>query len=97
MVGVMFLFYSGYGKIESILKRGLNYIKSFPKKRLLTVYINFIIAVLLFLIANLMIGNILDLKRVVLAFVAYTSIGNSNWYMFVVFALYIFTCVPYNI
>ena len=39
----MFLFYSGYGVMESIKRKGDDYIKSFPKKRILTTLINLFI------------------------------------------------------
>ena len=45
----MFLFYSGYGIMESIKKKGENYISSIPSKRLLTVLLNFDVAVLIYI------------------------------------------------
>lgn len=45
-----FLFYSGYGIFESVKKKGISYIKEFPKKRILKILLHFDLAVLLFLL-----------------------------------------------
>lgn len=43
----VFLFYSGYGIMESIKNKGEKYISTVPKKRILNVLVNFDIAVLI--------------------------------------------------
>lgn len=53
----MFLFYSGYGIMESIKKKGEGYINSIPKKRILTTLINFDIAVLIYAIIKYLGGG----------------------------------------
>ena len=90
-----FLFYSGYGIYESI-KNKKNYIKSFFKKRFIPTYINFVIAVLMFVIINLILGNYYSIKTILLSFTGYMSIGNSNWYMLAIFSLYIFVLICFN-
>ena len=90
-----FLFYSGFGIYESIKKKE-NYLKTFFKKRFLPTFINFIIAVLFFLIINLIMGNNYSIKTILLSFIGYESIGNSNWYMLAIFILYIFIMVCFN-
>lgn len=97
MVVAMFLFYSGYGIMESIKTKGVEYVKNIPMKRLLLTWINFVLAVCLYLIVGVVLGNVFERKQVLLAFVAYTSVGNSNWYMFVIFILYILVYISYNI
>lgn len=89
MVVVPFLFYSGYGIMESIKKKGISYVKQVPKNRFLKVLLHFDIAVLLFLILNTALGTTYPLSRVLHAFTGYTSIGNSNWYIFAVLGLYL--------
>lgn len=92
-----FLFYSGYGIYESI-KNKKDYMKSFFKKRFLPTYLNFFIAIILFIIVNVILGNELSIKTVLLSFTGYESIGNSNWYMLAIFSLYLFVmiCVRKN-
>lgn len=89
MVVVPFLFYSGYGIMESIKKKGMSYVRQVPKSRFLKVLLHFDIAVVLFLALHTVLGNSFPLKRVLLAFTGYTSIGNSNWYIFAVLGLYL--------
>ncbi|MCQ2548063.1 MAG: acyltransferase family protein [Clostridia bacterium] len=95
LVVVTFLFYSGYGIMVSILKKGNSYVKSFPKNRILKVWLMFAIATTCFLIAGLAIGKKFKFTQLLLAYTAYSSIGNSNWYIFVVLILYVFTYVAF--
>ena len=93
----LFLFYSGYGVTESIKKKGKPYIHSFPKRRLLTTILNFDIAVLFFLFTNILLGNKMSCNNIILSFLCWESIGNSNWYIFVILLCYLFTYVSYLI
>ena len=86
----IFLFYSGYGIYCSANKKE-NYIKHFPKNRILKTLLNFDVAVLLFLILDLIMGIKYGKKDILLSFTAWTSIGNSNWFIFAILAMYIIT------
>lgn len=85
---VMFLFYSGYGIWYSYVNKA-NYINTFMKRRFLPVWLSFAVCVLFFWIENIFLGIKYSFTDILLAFTGWTSIGNSNWYMFVTFALYI--------
>ena len=85
---VMFFFYSGYGIERSIATKGEQYVRNMPKRRLLTTLINFDIAVVIFLIANLLLGTRVSLSRFVISLFAWDSIGNSEWYIFDILVLY---------
>lgn len=89
LVVTTFLFFSGYGIICSISKKGMPYIKSIPKKRFLSVLIHFDIAVALFMILNLCLGRSFTLKTNLLALTGWESIGNSNWYILAILCLYL--------
>lgn len=91
----MFLFYSGYGMMESIRRKGFAYVKRIPVHRLLKVWWNFVIAVLCFLILDIVLGRFFPAKHILLAFIGYTSLGNSDWYMFAIFSLYGLTFVAF--
>ena len=86
---VPFLFYSGYGMMESIKLKGKNYVKQIPLKRFLPVLLHFDIAVAMYLIVNYAFGKTFTLKRILLSLIGYNSVGNSNWYIFAVLCLYI--------
>lgn len=84
-----FLFYSGYGVMFSAAKKGKNYIKEFPRKRILRTLLIYDCSQIIFLIFQLWRGKSYDLKQFVLSFFAWSSFGNDNWYIFVILALYI--------
>lgn len=92
----MFLFYSGYGVMESIKKKGEDYIHKIPIYRFLRVLIQFDCAIILFWIYKYSIGIHCNTKTMLLAFIGWTSIGNSNWYIFCILWLYIFTFIAFT-
>ena len=92
LVVVMFLFYSGFGVMESYIQKGRDYVKTFPKNRILTTLLNFDIAVVAFVVLDFLLGIKLGWKQVVLSLSGWESVGNSNWYIFVVLFCY---CVAY--
>lgn len=85
---VMFLFFSGYGLWYSLTQKE-NYVLYFLKRRLFPTWLSFAICVLLFIIEDILLGYKYSTYEIVLSFSGWTSVGNSNWYMFVVFVLYI--------
>lgn len=97
LVVVTYLFYSGYGIMESARKKGTAYIKAMPKNRLFKLWYHFAIVVILYIITAFITGRKLDLLKTVFAFTGATSVGNSNWYMFVTFAMYIIIIVAFLI
>ncbi len=89
MVVAMFLFYSGFGMMKSVMEKGFSYLKTFPKRRFFKVWIHFAFAICLFWLMNVCLGIHYDWKTIFLAFTGWTGIGNSNWYMFVILMVYI--------
>ena len=95
MVVALFLFYSGYGMMEQIKRRGYDYVRSILRKRLPRLLLNFDLAVLLFLCLKLALGQPVRLTTVLWSLVGWKSLGNSNWYIFVTLALYVFMYVSF--
>lgn len=91
LVVVMFLFYSGYGVMESFKFKGEDYWNLFPNKRILTTILNFDIAVLFFTILYILIGNDFSLNKLILSLLGWESMGNSNWYIFDIVLCYFST------
>lgn len=83
-----FLFYSGYGIMEQIQRRGVAYIDGMPRKRILKFYIHFCMALCIYLFLSFLLGKEYSFVRIVLSFTALSSIGNSNWYVFAILAMY---------
>ena len=94
---VMFLFYSGYGTQLSILKKGDEYVKRIPVRRCLTTLLNFDVAVVVFLVINLLLGNAVPFSKLCTSLVAWVSIGNSNWYIFDIILCYFISFVSSRI
>lgn len=95
MVVVPFLFYSGYGIMESIKKKGVSYVKQIPVNRFLKVLVHFDIAVAIYLLVNLIYGKTFSIRHILLSLTGYESVGNSNWYIFAVLGLYAIVFVSF--
>ncbi len=92
----MFLFYSGYGVMESIKRKGVDYVASIPRKRVLTTLVNFNIAVVVFALISLFTPNDYTIKNYILSFTGWESVGNSNWYIFVILLCYFITYLSFR-
>lgn len=97
LIVVMFLFYSGYGVMESIKKKQMGYVDEMPRKRILATLLNFDIAVLAFAVLNLILEKEMELSEILLSFVGWDSIGNSNWYIFDILLCYIIVWIAYKV
>ena len=86
-----FLFYSGYGIFESVKLKGLDYVRFFPKKRILKTLLHFDLAVVLFLVLDVYIQKKVSVSNFMFALIGWESIGNSNWFVFAILCLYIFS------
>ena len=95
LVVAPFLFFSGYGILCSVRDKGQAYLRRFPRHRFFKVLLQSDFAVLLFLLTALCIGKRYPLRRVLLSFTFWENIGNSNWYIFVVLALYVLVFVSF--
>lgn len=89
MMVTSFLFVSGYGCTVSFQKKGMAYIKAMPKNRILTVFVNFDIAILIYWLMGTLMGKTYSAKTIIASLLAWDSIGNSSWYIFTILILYI--------
>lgn len=95
LIVVMFLFFSGYGVYCSILRGGVKYINSIPKKRILGTLVNFDIAVVVYILVDLIVDEPFTMETILLSFSGWESVGNSNWYIFVILACYLTTYLSF--
>ena len=91
LVVVMFLFYSGYGVALQVNRKGNQYVRQMPQHRILKTLFNFDVAVCFFIILSLLLSQPLKLDQILLSFLAWDSIGNSNWYILIIILCYIIT------
>lgn len=96
-VVVTYLFYSGFGIMESIKKKGYNYVKRMPVDRFFKLWYQFALMLCLFIILNIFMKKEFPLSSNLLAFTGFKGIGNDNWYLFVTFALYIIVYLSFII
>lgn len=87
LIVTTFLFYSGYGVMYSIMNKD-NYVSTLPR-RILRILLQFDMAIVLFIVANAIIGKYFSLSDYLLSFVCWTSIGNSNWYVLAILCMYL--------
>lgn len=97
LVVVSFLFFSGFGIMESIKKKRQSYVKSILTNRLFKVWYHFAIALLPYIAVNYIFARNYGLYKTIFSFTGYTSIGNSNWYMLVTFALYVIVFLAFTL
>ena len=90
---VMFLFYSGYGVMRAIEAKGEAYVRAMPLKRILTTLVNFDVAVAAFFLLNVLFAREMTARQVLLSFLGWDSLHNSNWYIFDILLCYVFTWV----
>ena len=93
----LFLFYSGYGVMESIKKKKMAYVHKIPVTRILGTYFRFDIAVLIFIIVQTILGKTFPVSQYLLSFTGWDAVGNSNWYIFAVVVAYFITFVAFEI
>ena len=93
----LFLFYSGFGVMESIKKKGKAYVNKIPVTRILGTYFRFDIAVVIFIIVGAILGNTYPVSQCLLSFTGWDSVGNSNWYIFAVVIAYLITFISFEL
>ncbi len=97
LIVACFLFYSGYGVCEAIKKKGTDYLRKFPKHRVLKTLIHFDIAVMINFVTQLLLGNRFSFTRIIFGLLGWESLGNSNWYIFVILVLYLITWISFSL
>lgn len=97
LIVVPFLFYSGYGILLSITRKGKDYVNQVLTHRFPKVWYHFALAVLLFAVARIFLGKQDPPKTILLSMTGWSSIGNSNWYVFAMLALYRFTFAAFRV
>lgn len=91
LIVTTFMFYSGYGVMVSIMKKGRTYLKAMPMQRILKTLLLFDGAILLYVIMNFLTKTPQTLPQIALSFIGWESVGNSNWYIFAISMMYAIT------
>lgn len=97
MIVAMFLFYSGYGMMEVYKRRGKQYIPKGVITKFWKLLLKADIAVILYLILDIVLKIKFPLKRIVASFFFWDSVGNSYWYVFSILSLYLLIVIAFFI
>lgn len=97
LIVVPILFYSGYGIMESIQRKGYDYVKSLPVKHILRTMVWADIAMILFALYYLVSGINLSVEKFLASLIFWDYIENNTWYFFVIIILYIITYVSFSL
>lgn len=92
----LFMFYSGFGVMEQIKKKGSDYISTLPSKRIASLVFRFDIAVLLFVLIKIVLDEKIKPMKFLLSLIGWESMGNSNWYIFDILVLYAVTYLAFR-
>lgn len=95
LIVVSFMFYSGYGMMESVKKKKFLYVKSIMQKRFWVLLLNLNLVLCLFYIEGRFIGKTFTLKNILLSTFGWESLGNSSWYIFAILSIYIMFFVAF--
>ena len=90
----LFLFYSGYGILESFKRKGLDYIKTLPIKSLILLIKSEII-IIIFLFNNIFLRIKVSLKNYLKAVIFKSGIGNSYWFVLAIILLYFYSYLSF--
>ena len=97
LVVAMFLFYSGYGVSESFKMKGYAYAKSIPVHRILATLLNFDVAVVVFIVVCFLLSKPLSFSKCFLSLTGWETVGNSNWYIFVILLCYFYSYIAFQL
>lgn len=90
-----FFFYSGYGIMTSLIKKGGSYAKSLIYHRFSLLLLHFAIAVMIFVGVQYCMGVSFPIEKILLSLIGWNSVGNSNWFIFITLVGYLFVAVSY--
>lgn len=83
-----FFFYSGYGITEQLGKKA-GYLDSFLRKRALTLYLNFLVALLVYILTYRVLCGEVRLFELGTSLIFMHSFGNPTWFLFCTFCCYV--------
>lgn len=96
LIVVPFLFFSGYAIMLNLESNREKYLQKLPRKILL-LWLHFILGVLLFLTLNCIRGQKYSFSEMILSFLGMVSVGNSTWYIVAIIFMWFFTYISFKV
>lgn len=84
----LFFFLSGYGLQEKV-RENEAYLKGFLKKRIVKLYIPYLVATFVYIIIRLVFGIMYTIKEILISLGGFYTIVNFSWYIFLQLVLYL--------
>lgn len=84
----VFFFLSGYGLMCSYKSKGKDYIRHFPRNRLLPFYITIVLAIIIYFILHISMGDGVSLFQLFKSFTLGGTIITYGWYLQTILLLY---------
>ena len=95
---VPFFFYSGFGIFETYKNKGKEYAKKIPLQQILRHFISYFVAWIFFAVTALALKANYSIRDYLLSIIGISNIGNpTNWFVFVMIFLYLFSFVSFRI
>lgn len=90
-----FFFYSGFGIMSSLQRKGRRYALQLITRRFPMLLLHMTIAVCLFWVLQTFYGKQYGLTHVLLSFVGWSNLGNSSWFIFISLTSYLLIVASY--
>ena len=87
---IPFLVYSGYGVMQSIKRKGIEYVKAMPKNRILKVLVIFEFVNVFKIVIKIVLNGSIELDHLILSTLTWL-----DWFIFAIIILYFATYVAY--
>lgn len=92
-----FLFFTGYGIMSSLIRKGKDYAACLISKRFFSVLFHFSIVVLVYVAVQYSLGNTFPLTQIIAGFTGWLSIVPSSWYIFLILISYWFIAISWHL
>lgn len=97
MVVASFLFYSGYGMTESVKRKKYPYVKSIMTNRFWKLLLNYCLALVIYCVEWIFLRKYVTLRQLLDDTIGWSLKGNTGWYIFAMFLLYILFFISFFI
>lgn len=84
-----FFFFSGWGMMSSLQRKGKEYARQVLVRRFPGLWLKFGVAVLIFTGVQAILGIYYPWGRVIISMTAWLRVGNSNWFIFMTLLVYV--------
>lgn len=92
LIVVTFLFYSGFGVMEQFKKKGLQYLKFMPRRRIWATYVNYLVSAIVLTVVMVCVTKKFDAT-----FIFARLLALDTWYIFAILFCYIAFWLAYSI